>query len=122
MFCTKCGKENAPGVAFCAQCGAPLGGASGGPPAAPGATPVVPNYLVWAILSTLFCCLPLGVVSIVFATQVNGKLQAGDVAGAQHASKNAKTWAWVSFGVGLAGILIYVIVMALGIASAAMSQ
>ena len=42
----------------------------------------VPNHLVWAILSTLFCCLPLGIVSIVFAAQVNGKLAAGDVAGA----------------------------------------
>ena len=37
----------------------------------------VPNHLVWAILSTLFCCLPLGIVSIVFAAQVNGKLAAG---------------------------------------------
>ena len=38
----------------------------------------VPNYLVQAILTTLFCCLPLGIVSIVFATQVNSKLSVGD--------------------------------------------
>ena len=25
----------------------------------------IPNHLVWAILSTLFCCLPFGIVSIV---------------------------------------------------------
>ena len=47
------------------------------------ATPQVPNNLVWAILSTLFCCLPAGIVSIVYAAQVNGKLAAGDIAGAQ---------------------------------------
>ena len=44
----------------------------GGVPGQPmGAPP--PNNLVWAILSTLFCCLPLGIVSIVYAAQVNGK-------------------------------------------------
>ena len=43
------------------------------------ATPQVPNNLVWAILSTLFCCLPAGIVSIVYAAQVNGKLAAGDI-------------------------------------------
>lgn len=56
----------------------------------------VPNHLVWAILTTLFCCLPLGVVSIVFAAQVDGKRAAGDIAGARAASANAKLWAILS--------------------------
>lgn len=29
------------------------------------------NYLIWAILATLFCCLPLGVLAILKATKVN---------------------------------------------------
>ncbi len=29
------------------------------------------NNLVWAILVTVFCCLPLGIVSIVKSSQVN---------------------------------------------------
>ena len=41
----------------------------------PGTT--VPNYLVFAILATVFCCLPTGIPAIVYAAQVNGKLQAG---------------------------------------------
>lgn len=53
----------------------------------------VPNHLVWAILSTLFCCLPLGIVSIVYASQVDGKRAAGDLAGAREASHKAKMWA-----------------------------
>jgi hypothetical protein len=53
----------------------------------------VPNNLVWAILATLFCCLPLGIVSIVYASQVDGKRAAGDIAGAREASHKAKTWA-----------------------------
>ncbi len=54
---------------------------------------VIPNHLVWAILTTLFCCLPLGIVSIVYASQVDGKRAVGDLAGARQASQNAKTWA-----------------------------
>ena len=60
-----------------------------------------PNYLVWAIVSTVLCCLPLGVASIVFAAQVNGKYASGDVAGAQASSAKAKTFAIWSAVVGL---------------------
>lgn len=76
--------------------------------------PNVPNYLVQSILATIFCCIPLGIVSIVFASQVNGKLERGDVAGAMESSGKAKTWAWVAFGVGLAINLVWFAVSVLG--------
>ena len=73
----------------------------------PYAAPVsIPNHLVGAILTTLFCCLPFGIVSIVYASSVNGKLAAGDTAGAKMASDKANTWMWVSFGVGIVVNLI----------------
>lgn len=75
-------------------------------PGAPGVPVRVPNHLVFAILTTIFCCLPAWIVGIVFAAQVNGKVQAGDIAGAQRASKNAKTWSWVSLGMGAFWVLI----------------
>ncbi|RDZ26232.1 CD225/dispanin family protein [Lysobacter silvisoli] len=56
----------------------------------------VPNHLVWAILTTLFCCLPLGIVSIVYAAQVDGKRAAGDIVGARAASRSAGNWALAS--------------------------
>ena len=59
-----------------------------------------------AILTTLFCCLPLGIVAIVFAAQVGGKLKAGDYDGARDASRKAKIWCWVSFGVGIAFVAV----------------
>ncbi|MCY7372389.1 MAG: CD225/dispanin family protein [Spirochaetaceae bacterium] len=68
-----------------------------------------PNYLVWAIVSTVLCCLPLGVASIVFAAQVNGKYASGDVAGAQESSARAKKFAIWSAVVGLVVGALYLI-------------
>ncbi len=86
----------------------------------PQQTPYVPNYLVQAILVTLFCCLPFGIVAIVFAAQVNGKLAAGDYEGAVYASNQAKLWCWVAFGIGLVGGLLYMALMVLGVLAGAM--
>ena len=122
MFCSQCGANNADSAAVCVQCGRNLQtGAPGSPlPVAgvvlpPGTT--VANYLVFAILATVFCCLPTGIPAIVFAAQVNGKLQAGDLAGAQAASNNAKIWCFVSLGLGLAIVLIYGVLIMVGILS-----
>ena len=78
----------------------------GGPPG--GGT--VPNYLVWTILTTILCCVPLGAVGIYFSTQVNSRLNAGDYAGAVEASNKAKMWAMISAGVGLVVAVISIIV------------
>lgn len=68
-----------------------------------------PNYLVWAILSTILCFLPLGIVSIVFSAQVNSKWAAGDVAGAQRASDLAKKLTIWTVVVGVIGYVILVV-------------
>lgn len=121
MFCTQCGTNNADNAMICVQCGRTL--QAGNPPAVmpPGGIApsgvIVPNYLVFAILATVFCCLPTGIPAIVFAAQVNGKLQAGDIVGAQAASKNAKMWCWISLGAGLAVMAIYGILIAVGVVS-----
>lgn len=70
------------------------------------------NYLVWAILSTLFCCLPLGVVSIVFAAQVDSKWNAGDYAGARDSSEKAKNFAIAAAAIGVVVLIIYAIAIA----------
>jgi hypothetical protein len=77
--------------------------------------PQVSNNLVWAILSTLFCCLPLGIVSIVFAAQVNTKLAAGDVVGARESADKAKKWAIYSVIAWVVLVVLYLIfIFALG--------
>ncbi len=77
----------------------------GGPP---------PNYLVWAILSTVLCCLPLGIASIVYAAQVNSKWAAGDAAGAQESSRKAKQFATWSAITSVALFALYIVFAVLG--------
>ena|SRR6185503_15982276 len=92
------------------------------PPPPAGGSATVPNYLVPAIIS-IFCCWPLAIPAIIFATQVNGKVAAGDLAGAQDASKKAKMFSFLAIGLGLAGILIYIImVLVLGVGGAMMGN
>ena len=78
------------------------------PPNAP--QPEIPNYLVLSIISAvvslMMCCLPHGLVSVIFATQVNKKAAAGDIEGARNASKNAKLWATISIVVSAIGLIV----------------
>ncbi|MEE8450558.1 MAG: CD225/dispanin family protein [Thermoguttaceae bacterium] len=84
-----------------------------------GTTPApgsVPNNLVFAILVTFFCCMPFGIVAIIFAAQVNGKLAGGDYQGAVEASNNAKTWCLVALGCGLISYVPFMLLMCSGVA------
>src|ERR1700686_5807583 len=89
------------------------------PPAGGSAT--VPNYMVPAIIS-IFCCWPLAIAAIIFAAQVNSKVAAGDIAGAQDSSKKAKMFSFIAIGLGVLGILIYVIMLVLGVGLSAMGN
>ena len=42
------------------------------------------------------------------------KTAGGDYAGAQAASNNAKIWCWVSFGIGLFGTLLWLLIFGAG--------
>ena len=70
------------------------------PPPPSGTPDNVPNYLIPAIISAL-CCFPLGIISIIFAAQVNGKVAAGDVTGALDASKKAKLFSIIFIALGV---------------------
>ena len=93
MYCTSCGSAHADEATFCPKCGQPI---HRFPAVAP-----IQNHLGFAIFVTLCCCLPLGIVSLIFAAQVNSRLAAGDVAGAQRSAQTARTWALIAFIAGL---------------------
>lgn len=141
MYCPVCGNENPDDARFCTACGQPQQAARAprdvpaddpgsqvppfssegyteeqfSAPSSPLPRENIPNYLVQAILVTICCCLPAGIVSIVFAAQVNGKVARGDIQGARQSSNNAKTWAWVSFGLGIASGVISLILSVAGV-------
>lgn len=75
------------------------------------------SNLVWAILCTFLCCLPLGIVSIVYAAKVDGLYNSGDYEGAQDASdkamKYAKIGAIVSVSLCILYVLFYVVLFGL---------
>ena len=67
------------------------------------------NNLIWAILSTFFCCLPLGIIAIVNASKVDGLWRSGEYEAAREAAANSKKYAKWS---ALAGVVLFVIVFA----------
>lgn len=79
------------------------------------------NYLVWAILVTVLCCLPFGVASIIYSVKVGSLYAQGDYNGAVDASQKAKKFAMIGGIGGLVFIIIYVIFMVIAGAGAAMS-
>lgn len=79
------------------------------------------NYLVWAILVTVLCCLPFGVASIIYSVKVGSLYAQGDYNGAVDASQKAKKFAMIGGIGGLVFIIIYVIFMVIDGAGAAMS-
>lgn len=90
------------------------------PPPSSGSTASVPNYLVQSIIS-LFCCLPLGIVAVIFAARVNGQVQAGDTQGALDSSRKAKMFSYIAIGLGLVWIVIWIVMMVLGVGIGALT-
>jgi len=76
--------------------------------------PIIPpprpkNWLVESILVTIFCCLPFGVVGIVFASQVNAKYDTGDFDGAIKASQEASKWTRIGFWIGIIWVICWLL-------------
>lgn len=76
------------------------------------------SNLVWGILCAVLCCLPLGIVSIVYASKVSGLWTQGRYAEAQEASANAKKWAiWGAVAGVIVGIIYAIIAVAGGMSN-----
>lgn len=67
------------------------------------------NYLVWAIIATICCCVLTGIVAIVYASKVNPAVQTGDMAAAREASDKAALWCVISFVAGLVWTPFYML-------------
>jgi hypothetical protein len=105
MFCRKCGAPNRENAYKCTQCGDVLHAV---------VTESVESNLALAIAVTVLCCMPFGLVGIVYANQVNAKALAGDVAGAKKAAKDARTWSLLGLGFGAVVGVAYAAAVMLG--------
>ena len=77
----------------------------------------IPNNLVWAILSLIFCFPPTGIVAVVFAASVDSKIAMGDYAGARETARKSKMWSWITFAIGIiANLLLYGFIASVGMA------
>ena len=86
----------------------------------PQPTPPCPSsWLVQSILVTLFCCLPGGIIGIVYASKVNGLYYSGKYDEAVNAANTAKKWCIYS---AIASIVFYILyfILFVGIASSAL--
>lgn len=72
------------------------------------------SWLAPSIIATVLCCMPFGVVGIVYAAKVEGRYNRGDYQGAKEASSAAQMWTWISVGVGLLGVVSWISMVALG--------
>lgn len=104
-FCPNCGTQLDDSAVFCPNCGhrckldEPAASPSPGEQQTTSSAQQTTSreqcpdsYLLFAILTTLFCCLPFGIVAIVKAASVSSKYQSGDYEGAVQASNDAKKW------------------------------
>ena len=70
-------------------------------------------YLVLSIISTLCCCIPFGIVAIVFSAKINSAVTAGNIEEAKKAAKTAKIWIIVAVAAGLLASIAYLVISAL---------
>ena len=50
------------------------------------------TYLIPSIISAIFCCLPISIPAIIYASKVEGYFYGGDYEAAVKASNTAKNW------------------------------
>ncbi|MDO4571256.1 MAG: CD225/dispanin family protein [Planctomycetia bacterium] len=87
--------------------GAPNYGAPNVPPPNYGGYQV-PNYMVWAILELICCCLPLGIVGLVYSLSANRMAAEGRIPEAMEAANSAKTWLLIGLFLGiLSNLLVF---------------
>ena len=61
-------------------------------------------------------------MGIIFASQVNSKYDSGDFLGAERASKDAGKWTKIGFFIGIAGVILWGLLMILGIGGGILSS
>ncbi|MBP5769787.1 MAG: CD225/dispanin family protein [Bacteroidaceae bacterium] len=67
------------------------------------------NFLVWAILSTFFCCLFTGFVAIYHANRVDTLWYEGKKQESIEAMQDARKWTFITAGIGVVGYITFLL-------------
>jgi|GEM_PF-6158579 len=122
-YCTECGSERPNDAKFCPNCGKPAEVSVVGqsqtirqtPPVVPSPpeSPLVENHLVKAILVTLFGCMPIGIVALIYSSQVEPAVAKRDYRKAFEMSEQAKKWAnWgIYAGIAVSAISLIALIL-----------
>ena len=124
MYCRNCGSVLPDGAKFCTNCGCGLtadpGQASAGYSCGnvSGRRGRPASYLALSIIVTLYCCIPFGIVSIVYASKVDSCWNNGLEDEARENSRKARNWALWGMGLVVLFYVIYLLLIALGVVAA----
>ncbi|MBE6899048.1 MAG: zinc-ribbon domain-containing protein [Ruminococcaceae bacterium] len=99
MFCENCGAKIPEGVYFCENCGAKAEETQNTSPeeyykADPDYTEPLntTKWIILGVLSSIFCCMLGGIITVVYAAKANGNVSSGDIETAKENFKTAKQW------------------------------
>lgn len=113
MYCKNCGAQLPDGTRFCTNCGHSQ--SEDGPGRAYPRAEKPSTYLVLSILVTIFCCLPFGIVGIVYASKVDSCWYAGRIDEACSYSKKARNWSLAGILLSVLLWIVYVILILVGV-------
>ncbi len=116
-FCSYCGKERTSDGSFCPYCGKSFAAQSPSQvpsfqtsrrgPFTPAYDKNIDTHFALAIIVTLFCCLPGGIIAICYSAKANTLLSVNDIQGAQAAADASSDWSTASISFGIISWVIW---------------
>lgn len=111
MYCKYCGAEIADGSTFCPKCGKNIS------PVEPCPTNLKKpgSHLVLSIIVTICCCIPFGIVAILYGSKVEGAWAGGRYEEAVRCSRLAKRWAIWGMVINIVVWVAYIVLLICGV-------
>ena len=115
MFCRNCGAQIPDGTNFCPYCGSNQTAAGPEPLVRHQQGEKPSTYLVLSIIVTILCCLPFGIIGIIYASKVDSCWNRGNVEEAWKNSRLARNWSLWGLGLTIVFWILYIILIVVGV-------